>query len=186
MRPPGPTAQAWEGTVCDCWPSYNRRGLSTAQTSASEPLPGLSRFRGGAAAGPGLAAGLSHPHHLGCVPDPVSGPLCASGSARPHPVGPHLSQRTVHTTPALHLAAGLSFPPKAFTSTKRLRRLAKVSQLCACTSAAYVLGRAPRDWPAPCGPVRLGVVHCRKARSALGQRGMRDRSRGMKVSGVAM
>lgn len=97
---------------CDCWPSHNPRGLPLHRPGLGLPAASWTER------GQGRSRGWSQPgsrplppHQLGCVSDPVRLPLCASGSARPHPVGPHLGQGAGYTTPALHFAAELSFPP---------------------------------------------------------------------------
>ena len=87
MRPHAPRPRPGSGvewSVCGCGPPCNRQALSRARVPASTPRPGQGRCTGGAADGPTQAVGLSHSHQLGCVPGPVSGSLCASGSARPH------------------------------------------------------------------------------------------------------
>ena len=152
----------------DCWASHNRRSLSTAQASASKPPPLLSGFRGGVAGGPGLAAGLSHTHTQA-----VSGPLWAWFSTSPPSRPSPWPRNSTHDSSSASCRYTF-LSAKDFTSAKRLRRLPKVFPPCACTSAAYVIGRTPHDWPAWCAPVRPGVVQRRKERSALWHGGMRD------------
>lgn len=152
--------------MCNCWPPHNWKGLPTARAFASQPPSGLCRFRGGAAGGLGPAACRSHTHHLGSVRDRVTGPLCTSGSSRTYPVGPHLGQGTVYTTPALHLAAVLAFAPtpspplSTSADSPRSSRPAHARARLRYRSGAARLAREE-------GAVRLNVVHCRKEHSAL-------------------
>lgn len=112
MCDPMPLGPACKRSVWECWPSYNQRdlclhspGLGLTAASCTEPGQGRSR-------------GWSQPGRRPLPPPPVRPrlgarqlALCASGSTRPHLVGPHLGQGTVYTTPALHFSAELSFPP---------------------------------------------------------------------------
>lgn len=165
------------GLRADCWPSHNGRGGFTA------PVPAL------AAAGPdpaqGRGRGWSRPLRPPLSTPPIRPPpgprqrallrlwLGTTPLARPSP-WPRSSTHDSSSASCLSTFLSASASPSA----KLLGRLAKVSPPCACTGAAYVMGREQRDWSAPSGPaglgvpVRRGVVRCRKKRSAFWQRGI--------------
>ena len=146
-------------------------GFCLQAAAPAERVQGWSRGWSPRWSRPGRRS-LPHPH-LGRVPDPVSGPLWAWFSTIP-PSGPSPWPRNSTHDSSSASCRYTFLSAKDFTSAKRLRRLPKVSPPCACTSAAYVIGRALHDWPAWCAPVRPGVVHCRKERNGLWHRGMRD------------
>lgn len=184
--PGWPSAQAWGCGMCDRRPSHNPKGLATAWAqpspspaagwaAASEPRAGLSRCRGGARGGAAQAPGLRQPNRV----KPRTGPterdlpclwLNTTSPTRPSP-WPRSS--THDSSSAFFRCIFLS--ANTSTSAGRLRRSAKVSPPCACTGAATsspgssAIG--PRGFTARGVPVRLGVVRCRKERSALSQRG---------------
>lgn len=141
------------------------------------PRSDRRRARACSGAGPGWSRPLRPP--LSTPPiRPPPGPLLrlwlgATPLARPSP-WPRSSTHDSSSASCLSTFLSASASPSA----KLLGRLAKVSPPCACTGAAYVMGREQRDWSAPLGPtglgvpVRRGVVRCRKKRTAFWQRGI--------------
>lgn len=160
--PQGPRPRLGSG-ACGRGPSYTRR---------ASPARALPPSRGRADLVPRRSRLLPH-YQSGRAPDAVGGPPSASGSAPPAPaltlakeqytrLQPCMSPVYVPFRHRLHLRQE---PPPPRQGLPALRMHGR----------SDVIGWERRDWlarPGPSGrsgPVRLGVVHCRKKRGALWQ-----------------
>lgn len=174
--------------MCNRRPSHNLKRLATAwaqarpspaaaagEAATSEPRAGLSRCRGGARGGAGQAPGLRQANGLRPRPGPTERDLPCLWLSTTPPTRPSPWPRSsTHDSSSAFFRC--IFPSaNAFTSAGRLRRLTKVSPPCACTGAVTFSpgssASGPRGSTVRGVPVRLGVVRCRKERSALSQRG---------------